>query len=86
MANKRNILVCGGGGFIAGHLAKDLQKQGHNVRVVDKKPLIPKPWMYQIMNIFIVKSIEWPFMFTWFFSLFSMCSFGHSIIERNKFC
>ena len=39
MANKRNILVCGGGGFIAGHLAKDLQKQGHNVRVVDKKPL-----------------------------------------------
>ena len=39
MANKRNILVCGGGGFIAGHLAKDLQEQGHNVRVVDKKPL-----------------------------------------------
>ena len=22
-----------------GHLAKDLQEQGHNVRVVDKKPL-----------------------------------------------
>ena len=39
MANKRNILVCGGGGFIAGHLAKDLKEQGHNVRVVDKKPL-----------------------------------------------
>ena len=38
MADKRNILVCGGG-FIAGHLAKDLQEQGHNVRVVDKKPL-----------------------------------------------
>ena len=36
MANKQNILVCGGGGFIAGHLAKDLQEQGHNVRVVDK--------------------------------------------------
>jgi len=39
MAEKRNILVCGGGGFIAGHLAKDLKEQGHNVRVVDKKPL-----------------------------------------------
>ena len=39
MANKRNILVCGGGEFIVGHLAKDLKEQGHNVRVVDKKPL-----------------------------------------------
>ena len=35
MADKRNILVCGGG-FIGGHLAKDLQEQGHNVRVINK--------------------------------------------------
>ena len=39
MSEKRNILVCGGGGFIAGHLAKDLHEKGHNVRVVDIKPL-----------------------------------------------
>lgn len=37
--NKKNILVCGGGGFIGGHLAKDLKEKGHNVRVVDIKPL-----------------------------------------------
>ena len=39
MSEKQNILVCGGGGFIAGHLAKDLHDKGHNVRVVDVKPL-----------------------------------------------
>ena len=38
MKNK-NILVCGGGGFIGGHLAKDLKEKGYNVRVVDIKPL-----------------------------------------------
>ena len=37
--NKKNILVCGGGGFIGGHLAKDLKEKGHNVGVVDIKPL-----------------------------------------------
>jgi len=35
----KNILVCGGGGFIGGHLAKDLKEKGYNVRVVDIKPL-----------------------------------------------
>jgi len=35
--NKKNLtaLVCGGGGFIGGHLAKRLKEQGYWVRVVD---------------------------------------------------
>lgn len=33
------ILVCGGGGFIGGHLVADLLKQGHrDIRAVDIKP------------------------------------------------
>jgi nucleoside-diphosphate-sugar epimerase len=32
------ILVCGAGGFIGGHLAADLIKQGHEVTCVDIKP------------------------------------------------
>lgn len=37
---KERILICGGGGFIGGHLAKALQAQGLNVvRSVDVKPL-----------------------------------------------
>lgn len=38
------ILVAGGGGFIGGHLAAELLEQGHEVRVVDRKPL---PEWYQ---------------------------------------
>jgi GDP-D-mannose 3',5'-epimerase len=33
------IVVCGGGGFIGGHLVSDLLRQGKNVRAVDQKPL-----------------------------------------------
>ena len=36
---RKNIVVCGGGGFIGGHLVADLRQQGHNVRAVDIKPL-----------------------------------------------
>jgi len=32
------IVVCGGGGFIGGHLVADLLRQGNNVRAVDVKP------------------------------------------------
>lgn len=35
----KKILVAGGGGFIGGHLAKELAGRGHQVRVVDIKPL-----------------------------------------------
>ena len=34
-----NVLVCGAGGFIVGHLVKDLLNQGHKVKAVDIKPL-----------------------------------------------
>ena len=33
------IVVCGGGGFIGGHLVADLLRQGHQrIRAVDIKP------------------------------------------------
>ena len=35
----KKIIVAGAGGFIGGHLVKDLIKKGHNVRAVDLKPL-----------------------------------------------
>lgn len=33
-----NVLVCGAGGFIGGHLVKELLQQGHKVKAVDIKP------------------------------------------------
>ena len=36
---RKKIVVCGGGGFIGGHLAGMLLAQGREVRVVDIKPL-----------------------------------------------
>ena len=35
ITNKKTALVCGGGGFIGGHLARRLKKEGFWVRVVD---------------------------------------------------
>ena len=35
MTKKKTALVCGGGGFIGGHLARRLKKEGFWVRVVD---------------------------------------------------
>jgi GDP-D-mannose 3',5'-epimerase len=35
----KKIVVTGAGGFIGGHLVKDLIKKGHSVRAVDLKPL-----------------------------------------------
>lgn len=34
---RKKVIVLGGGGFIGGHLAKKLKKQGHWVRIVDLK-------------------------------------------------
>jgi nucleoside-diphosphate-sugar epimerase len=34
----QKIVVCGGGGFIGGHLVADLLRQGADVRSVDVKP------------------------------------------------
>jgi GDP-D-mannose 3',5'-epimerase len=39
MPKSKNILVAGAGGFIGGHLVRDLRNQGHEVRGVDIKPL-----------------------------------------------
>jgi GDP-D-mannose 3',5'-epimerase len=37
--SSEKIVVCGGGGFIGGHLVADLLRQGHrDIRVVDVKP------------------------------------------------
>jgi GDP-D-mannose 3', 5'-epimerase len=37
--SSRKIVVCGGGGFIGGHLVADLLRQGNKVRSVDVKPV-----------------------------------------------
>ena len=39
LMKSNKIVVCGGGGFIGGHLVADLLKQGHkDIRAVDIKP------------------------------------------------
>jgi nucleoside-diphosphate-sugar epimerase len=43
----KKIVVAGAGGFIGGHLVKDLLKKGHSVRAVDIKPL--NEW-YQVSD------------------------------------
>ena len=43
----KKILVTGAGGFIGGHLVKELQNRKYNVRAVDIKPL--NEW-YQCFN------------------------------------
>ena len=43
----KKIIVAGAGGFIAGHLVKELIKRGNNVRAVDMKPM--NEW-YQVSN------------------------------------
>ena len=40
MNDSKKIVVCGGGGFIGGHLVADLRRQGHaDIRAVDYRPL-----------------------------------------------
>ncbi len=43
----KKIVVAGAGGFIGGHLVKELVKEGHHVRAVDIKPL--NEW-YQVSD------------------------------------
>ncbi|MEJ0000645.1 MAG: NAD-dependent epimerase/dehydratase family protein [Verrucomicrobiota bacterium] len=48
MSTSQKIVVCGGGGFIGGHLLADLRRQGHTDLVaIDIKPL--KRW-YQVFD------------------------------------
>src|SRR4051812_8813037 len=48
--NTKKIVVCGGGGFIGGHLVSDLLKQGHrDIRSVDIKPF--DEWYQQFPNV-----------------------------------
>ena len=48
--NTKKIVVCGGGGFIGGHLVADLLKQGHgDIRVVDIKPF--DEWYQQFPDV-----------------------------------
>ena len=63
----KKILVAGGGGFIGGHLAKTLVNRGHEVRVVDVKPL--DQW-YQKIACDYSKNlcINCNFKFTFFFN------------------
>jgi len=44
---KKKIVVCGGGGFIGGHLAKTFIDEGYQVRCVDRKPM--NQW-YQLFH------------------------------------
>jgi nucleoside-diphosphate-sugar epimerase len=44
----KKIVVAGAGGFIGGHLVKELVKKGHHVRAVDLKPL--NEW-YQVSAV-----------------------------------
>jgi nucleoside-diphosphate-sugar epimerase len=47
---KKKIVVCGGGGFIGGHLVADLLKQGHrDIRAVDIKPF--DEWYQQFPEV-----------------------------------
>jgi nucleoside-diphosphate-sugar epimerase len=39
VTTKRSALVAGGGGFIGGHLVRDLLRKGYEVRAVDLKPV-----------------------------------------------
>ena len=35
----KKIVIAGAGGFIAGHLVKEMTTKGHSVRAIDIKPL-----------------------------------------------
>ena len=44
-----NILVCGAGGFIGGHLVADLRGRGNQIRAVDSKP--PEEWYQRFADV-----------------------------------
>ena len=50
MSNQKQIVVCGAGGFIGGHLVADLRRQGHtHIRAVDVKPM--KEWFQKFDDV-----------------------------------
>ncbi len=50
MNSNEKVVVCGGGGFIGGHLIADLRRQGYtNLRAVDIKPL--SEWYQRFLDV-----------------------------------
>jgi len=48
--NNKLVVVCGGGGFIGGHLVADLRRQGHSrIRAVDRKPF--EEWFQRFPDV-----------------------------------
>ena len=55
MSNQKRALVCGAGGFIGGHLANKLRREGFWVRGVDLKH---NPWQGLDIDDFVIGDLR----------------------------